>query len=540
MDVFLKNKKRYSFSPDQILNGNGLNAYELIKEKNFNNSLKLFYKILGNIDKQLEEKGTLIGLKRSIINEIFINSSIFFFIYFLEHKKIKNNISKIEVISGGLYLKSFLKRFTKAKIVEVKINKKLKYNRLQILKQLNIKEINFYLKKKIYRFFNTKNFNQIIYKECPLLVNELGNNLKKSLFIRNNLKKTKFEDVKKNIKLDKELLNSFDPFINSFRCNKLVKSIIINLYNIGYNKYQLNYLDLKENLKNYNIERYSNFHTSQLTNAQDFALMDLVKHRYNSKIITYQHGHGQGLSKYHEQIKFIKETSYGNINYVFSKNAEEYNNKNNVFSMGKSIISKYYYPYNKFLTKLNICKKKFDVVYFSPWHMNGVNHSLYNYAINDLEKIKIESDLIKNYLSKANSEILIKKYPYDSQKYRSENHIGNLVSNYRNLTFYNKTLKYPEFYKKGQIILLFGCSSTFGYLASFHNPIIMVNLKNYFPIKKDLENNFRKSIFLVNYGENNYKELLKKLITNKKYIYEEWEKKTIYREKFYKKFLGIE
>ena len=88
--------------------------------------------------------------------------------------------------------------------------------------------------------------------------------------------------------------------------------------------------------------------------------------------------------------------------------------------------------------------------------------------------------------------------------------------------------------------MLFGCSSTFGYLASFHNPIIMVNLKNYFPIKKDLENNFRKSIFLVNYGENNYKELLKKLITNKKYIYEEWEKKTIYREMFYKKFLGIE
>jgi len=73
MDVFLKNKKKYSFSPDQILNGNGLNAYELIKEKDFNNSLKLFYKILGNIDKQLEEKGTLIGLKRSIINEIFIN-----------------------------------------------------------------------------------------------------------------------------------------------------------------------------------------------------------------------------------------------------------------------------------------------------------------------------------------------------------------------------------------------------------------------------------------------------------------------------------
>ena len=443
-------------------------------------------------------------------------------------------------MKGDIYLKSFLKKFTKARIVEVQINKKLKYNRLQILKQLNIEEIIFYLKKKIYRFFNTKNFNQIIYKECPLLINELGDDLKKSLFIRNNLKETKFWNITKNIRLDKKLLNNSGAFINSFKCNKLIKKIIISLYNNGFGKYHLNYFDLKENLKNYNIKKYSNFHTAQLMNAQDFALMDLVKHKYNSKIITYQHGHGQGLLEYHEQIKFLKETSYSNINYVFSKNAEEYNNKNNIFSKSKSIISKYHYPYNKFLTKLNTYKKKFDIVYFSPWHMNGVNHSLYNYAINDLEKIKIETDLIKNYLSKANSEILIKKYPYDSQKYKSESYISNLVSNYKNLTFYNKTLKYPEFYKKGQIILLFGCSSTFGYLASFHNPIIMVNFKNSFPIKKDLEDNFKKSIFLVNYGENNYKELLKKLITNKKYIYEEWEKKTIYREKFYKKFLGIE
>ncbi len=134
----------------------------------------------------------------------------------------------------------------------------------------------------------------------------------------------------------------------------------------------------------------------------------------------------------------------------------------------------------------------------------------------------------------------LKKYPYDAQKYNSENYIKNLVSNYKNITFYNKTLKYPEFYQKNQILLLFGCSSTFGYLASFHNPIIMVNLKNYFPVKKKLENYFKKSIFLVNYGEEGYRKLLEKLVFDKKYIYQEWRKKTIYRRMFYKKFLGID
>ena len=89
MDVFLKDKKKYSFSPDEILNGTGLNAYELINKKDFINSLKLFYKFLGNIDKQLERKKTLTGLKRSIINEIFVNSSIFFLFIFLSIKKLK-------------------------------------------------------------------------------------------------------------------------------------------------------------------------------------------------------------------------------------------------------------------------------------------------------------------------------------------------------------------------------------------------------------------------------------------------------------------
>ena len=112
--------------------------------------------------------------------------------------------------------------------------------------------------------------------------------------------------------------------------------------------------------------------------------------------------------------------------------------------------------------------------------MNGINHSLYNYGINDFEKIQIETNLIKKYLSRSNYKILIKKYPYDSKKYKSEKFIEKLVSKYKNITFYNRTLKYPKFYNKKQIIIIYGCSSTFGYLASFNNPIIMINTKNTF------------------------------------------------------------
>lgn len=540
MKVFLKNGLKYSFSPDQILSCSAHDAYELIDKKKFSKSLDLFYRSLEKLDMFLNKKKISVGLKRSIVNEIFVNSSIFFFIYFFLHKNIRNKVKKIEIVNNEIFLKNFLKENFKIKIDEIKITKNLKYNKIQILKQLNKSEIKFYIKKKISRKLNNKIFEKTIYKECPLLINELNNDLQNTLFLRNEIRNNNSKKSKKKIENTKDILNCFVEFINTYSSKKIIKKIILDLYIDGYNSYFNNFSNLEKDISKFNIKINTKFHTSQLTSARDFAIMDIFKERYNSKIITYQHGHGQGLSEYHDKIKFLKETSYSDINFVFSKNCKEYNIKNNSFSTSKTFVSKFYDPYNKTLTKLNSYNNNFDIVYFSPWHMNGINHSLYNYGINDFEKIKIEENLIKNYLSKSDYKILIKKYPYDTQKYDSENYIKNLVSNYKNITFYNKTLKYPEFYQKNQILLLFGCSSTFGYLASFYNPIIMINLKNYFPVKKKLENYFKKSIFLVNYGGESYRKLLEKLVFDKEYIYQEWKKKTIYRRMFYKKFLGID
>ena len=61
-------------------------------------------------------------------------------------------------------------------------------------------------------------------------------------------------------------------------------------------------------------------------------------------------------------------------------------------------------------------------------------------------------------------KILIKKYPYDYQKYIMKLH-KNLTQKYNNIDYYDKTLKYPEFFKKNQIILTIGCGSTFGTCA---------------------------------------------------------------------------
>lgn len=538
MEIILKNGDRLSFSPDEILSRSHINAYNLVNEKDFNKSINLFYSCLGKLDNFLNKKKTFIGLKRSIVNEVFVNSSIFFFINFFEHTKIKNKIKYIEIVDSENYLKYFIKKYLKINLKKYKIKRNLKYNKIQILKQLNSSEILYYLKKKINNLFKN-DFNEIVYKECPLLINKLNGQLTNTLYLRNKFNKKSNIKSKKKFKYVKESIICFDQFINSFQSRKVVIKIINDLLSIGYNNYLDNFAYNEKIINNFKIKYKAPFYSSQLTNSEDFSLMDLIKIKYNSNIITYQHGHGQGLSQYHNKIKFLTETSYSDINYVFSKNAKQFNDKENSFSISKTIISKYYNPFNKILTKLNFFQKKYDIIYFSPWHMNGINHSLYSYGINDFEKIQIETNLIKKYLSRSNYKILIKKYPYDSQKYKSEKFIEKLVSKYKNITFYNRTLKYPEFYNKKQIIIMYGCSSTFGYLASFNNPIIMINTKKYFPVINKLEKHFKKSIFLINDGEKEYQELMNKLILDKDYIYRQWEKKANYRIKFYKKYLGI-
>ena len=538
MKIILKNGDRLSFSPDEILSRSHINAYNLVNEKDFNKSINLFYSCLGKLDNFLNKKKTYIGLKRSIVNEIFVNSSIFFFINFFEHTKIKNKIKYIEIVDSENYLKYFIKKYLKINLKKYKIKRNLKYNKIQILKQLNSSEILYYLKKKINNLFKN-DFNEIVYKECPLLINKLNGQLTNTLYLRNKFNKKSNIKSKKKFKYVKESIICFDQFINSFQSRKVVIKIINDLLSIGYNNYLNNFAHNEKIINNFKIKYKAPFYSSQLTNSEDFSLMDLIKIKYNSNIITYQHGHGQGLSQYHNKIKFLTETSYSDINYVFSKNAKQFNDKENSFSISKTIISKYYNPFNKILTNINFFQKKYDIIYFSPWHMNGINHSLYNYGINDFEKIQIETNLIKKYLSRSNYKILIKKYPYDFQKYKSEKFIEKLVSKYKNITFYNQTLRYPEFYNKKQIIIMYGCSSTFGYLASFNNPIIMINTKKYFPVINKLEKHFKKSIFLINDGEKEYQELMNKLILDKDYIYRQWEKKANYRIKFYKKYLGI-
>ena len=82
MEIILINNEKYSFSPDKILDDSYIDGYEIIDDKVFRKQLNLFYSTLSNFDLNLKKKKFNIGLKKSIVNEIFINSSVFYFINF--------------------------------------------------------------------------------------------------------------------------------------------------------------------------------------------------------------------------------------------------------------------------------------------------------------------------------------------------------------------------------------------------------------------------------------------------------------------------
>ena len=130
---FRTNKKEdYSFSPDDILIKKKKSAYDLIDEKKLKILLKLLYKILGNVDTYLSKKNLSFGLKRSIINEIFINSSIFFIIELFSNKKIKNKVTKIKMTETNKYVLKYLKQNVTKDITFNYIKKEIKWNRIKI------------------------------------------------------------------------------------------------------------------------------------------------------------------------------------------------------------------------------------------------------------------------------------------------------------------------------------------------------------------------------------------------------------------------
>ena len=161
MEFRTTKKEYYSFSPDDILIKRKKSAYDLIDEKNFKKILKLLYKILGQVDTYLSKEKISIGLKRSIINEIFINSSIFFMIKIYSNNKIKNKVTKIQMTKTNKYVLEYLKKNVTKNITFNFVKKKIKYSRLQILKQINFNEINYYLKKKANTNIQKNNYTNI-------------------------------------------------------------------------------------------------------------------------------------------------------------------------------------------------------------------------------------------------------------------------------------------------------------------------------------------------------------------------------------------
>ena len=57
---------------------------------------------------------------------------------------------------------------------------------------------------------------------------------------------------------------------------------------------------------------------------------------------------------------------------------------------------------------------------------------------------------MKNVYQKQKMKILIKKYPYDYQKYINENYIKNLTQKYNNIDYYDKTLRNVRILQENQ------------------------------------------------------------------------------------------
>ena len=105
---------------------------------------------------------------------------------------------------------------------------------------------------------------------------------------------------------------------------------------------------------------------------------------------------------------------------------------------------------------------------------------------------------------------------------------------YKNIKFIKKNCDANYFFYSKRIIIIYSVSSSLGWALLSNLPVILINTSEK-PIKRELEKEFKKSIFFFNDKDKNfYSELYSFLSQPLNKIYSLWEKKNIYRSKLIK------
>ena len=263
-----------------------------------------------------------------------------------------------------------------------------------------------------------------------------------------------------------------------------------------------------------------------------------ITHKLKIPLIAFQHGITYEVldSFFVEHTQPTLDSCFSDYFFCFSKASKYfYQNK---FSVSKCIpvgipreIS------NRVLLPFTSKKSKNLTYVSSNLYAGNVNSTLQKNQ-NDYDIAKEETELFAKGLCHVKHKIFFQSYP-KAPRYIDPDPIIEFLKKFKRIEIFdnNKDLKFAR--QRPTIFLTKTISSSLGYILLSERPVVLFNYDSK-PLKKELQNKFKKIIFFFDKKKNNFfNEIIKFLNQPLSLIDKEWNKKRVERKKFISNYLGI-
>ena len=314
-------------------------------------------------------------------------------------------------------------------------------------------------------------------------------------------------------------------------CYQLVKKEILKKIIL-----KNNYENLFENyfIKNCNKKT---FVACNFPRSPEHLAIKRILNKYKSKLISFQHGVTREISEISDFYSILDETLIADIVFSYNNHYKKITSST-LFNKGKTITVGNTYYHNKI--KKNYQFKKIKILFVSMCMLKGNSRNYFTKEINDINLIKNEIFLLKNF-NNINYQVVYKKYDVKFERFLDPDLIKNELSNLKNITPYANSEDIKNFAHKFDFIILQGASSTLTYCLSLNIPIIYLYNNKLNVLRKPVLELMKKSVFFF---DQNHKEFGNQILNffNKdlKNIDDEWNNKKILRDSLIYKYFYLD
>ncbi len=562
---YIKNKVKYKYlitSSPAILNNKNISCTSIYKGWSYN-KIKQFqeniflhnleiYKKINSIKNINKEENIVINLAVSNFQKKLLRFGLISFVrkkdstLFIKH--ITNNKKHNFINPPWDEIFSQNKNFKTIKFRDefnYKSNKVQKVNIIQRVFFAGYETFKIRLYKKLFSIINY--FNQkylIILSENELSIEIASRYLSKGYEIKDFSKyKKKFvkltaKDKTKITKIFKKIEPIITKRINKWVSNEYSKLVLKNfkcfLYQNLEDYYSWHYT-YKEILK---TSFFTKENTILFCNSASNNKVQAAKNIFNNKkipLISFQHGVTAEISASHLYNRIHHNTSVSDIFIAFNDNSAEIAKKN-PFANCNSISFRGPKRFERVKTNLNK-RVKNSILFLSNNLYRGNYGSLGNWAT-DEQMAETELTII-SIINKTRRQIYYKPYPETYMRYIDEDPVLSYVNKCKQINVITNKIDARYILSSYDILICGTSTSTLSWALMSEKPLIFINYKYLAPMQKDALKLLEKSIFVVNYNSKYFKKKITNILkSNKRELYQEWNKKKIYRKKFISEFIS--